>query len=82
MTTPRPHNGGTRRKQVLFDVEIDTLDPRVISTEHGWWFPERGPGNFGELESAANVLTSAGPPYDPAFGSYQLRGLLCEVEKE
>ncbi|EKO38809.1 MAG: anaerobic dehydrogenase, typically selenocysteine-containing [Solidesulfovibrio magneticus str. Maddingley MBC34] len=54
----------------------------VASLDHGWWFPERGPGNFGELESAANVLTSAGPPYDPAFGSYQLRGLLCEVEKE
>ncbi|MFP5258776.1 MAG: molybdopterin-dependent oxidoreductase [Acidobacteriota bacterium] len=54
----------------------------VASVDHGWWFPERGAGNFGELESAANVLTNAGPPYDPAFGSYQLRGLLCSVAKE
>ena len=34
MTTPRPHNGGTRRKQVLFDVEIDTLDPYVLGVEN------------------------------------------------
>ena len=29
MTTTRPNNGASRRKQVLFDVEIDTLDPQV-----------------------------------------------------
>lgn len=34
MTTPRPRNGGTRRKQVLFDVEIDTLDPHVLGVEN------------------------------------------------
>ena len=34
MTTPRPNNGGTRRKQVLFDVEIDTLDPEVLGVEN------------------------------------------------
>ena len=54
----------------------------VASIDHGWWFPERGVADFGALESNANVLTNAGPPYDPAFGSYQLRGLLCAVEKE
>jgi len=54
----------------------------VVSVDHGWWFPERGSFDFGAFESNANVLTNAGPPYDPAFGSYQLRGLLCSVEKE
>ncbi len=34
MTTPRPYNGGTRRKQVLFEVEIDTLDPHVLGVEN------------------------------------------------
>ncbi len=34
MTTPRPNNSGTRRKQVLFDVEIDTLDPQVLGVEN------------------------------------------------
>uniref|UniRef100_I2Q443 Anaerobic dehydrogenase, typically selenocysteine-containing n=1 Tax=Desulfovibrio sp. U5L TaxID=596152 RepID=I2Q443_9BACT len=54
----------------------------VVSIDHAWWFPERGAFDFGAFESNANVLTSDGPPYDPAFGSYQLRGLLCTVEKE
>jgi thiosulfate reductase/polysulfide reductase chain A len=34
------------------------------------------------FESNANVLTSAEPPYDPAFGSYQLRALLCRLDLE
>jgi hypothetical protein len=28
-----------------------------------------------------NLLTDNAPPYDPAMGTYQLRGLLCKVEK-
>lgn len=51
----------------------------VVSVDHGWWFPERDGG--GVFEANANVLTNDGPPYDPAFGSYQLRGLLCAVAK-
>jgi anaerobic selenocysteine-containing dehydrogenase len=58
----------------------EDISPGVVSLDHGWWFPERG-GDFGVFESNANVLTSADPPYDPAFGSYQLRGLLCALEK-
>jgi anaerobic selenocysteine-containing dehydrogenase len=54
----------------------------VVSLDHAWWFPERGSFDFGAFESNANVLTNDGPPYDPAFGSYQLRGLLCAVGKE
>ncbi|MDQ1336008.1 MAG: hypothetical protein QG552_2958 [Thermodesulfobacteriota bacterium] len=53
----------------------------VINIDHGWWFPERGGPDFGVWASNANLLTSNAPPYDPAFGSYQLRGLLCNVEK-
>ncbi len=34
MTTARPNNAGSRRKQVLFDVEIDTLDPHVLGAEN------------------------------------------------
>lgn len=34
MTTTRPNNGASRRKQVLFDVEIDTLDPHVLGIEN------------------------------------------------
>jgi anaerobic selenocysteine-containing dehydrogenase len=53
----------------------------VVNIDHGWWFPEREEPDFGVWESNANVLTSSSPPYDPAFGTYQLRGLLCTVEK-
>ena len=60
----------------------EDIHPNVINLDHGWWFPEKGGPDFGFLESNANVLTSNDPPYDPAFGSYQLRGLLCRIKKE
>lgn len=53
----------------------------VINVEHGWWFPEKPGPDYGVWESNANVLTNNAPPYDPAFGTYQLRGLLCRIEK-
>ena len=53
----------------------------VINVDHGWWFPERKGPDFGVWESNVNIITSNAPPYDPAFGSYQLRGLLCNIEK-
>lgn len=34
MTTARPNAGGAKRKQVLFDMEIDTLDPHVLGAEN------------------------------------------------
>jgi len=58
------------------------INPQVVNVDHGWWFPEKAESDYGVFESNANVLTSNAPPYDPAFGSYQLRGLLCNVEKE
>jgi anaerobic selenocysteine-containing dehydrogenase len=53
----------------------------IINIDHGWWFPEKQSPDFGVWESNANLLTSDRPPYDPAFGTYQLRALLCNVEK-
>ncbi len=58
------------------------ISPEVINIEHGWWFPEKPGPDYGIWESNANMLTNNAPPYDPAFGTYQLRGLLCRVEKE
>jgi anaerobic selenocysteine-containing dehydrogenase len=59
----------------------EDMTPGVINVEHGWWFPEKQGPEHGIWESNANVLTNNAPPYDPAFGSYQLRGLLCRIEK-
>ena len=74
VTSPR---GSIRMKAVV----TSDIVGGVVNVDHGWWFPERGGPEFGVWESNANLLTSGGPPYDQAFGSYQLRGLLCRVEK-
>jgi anaerobic selenocysteine-containing dehydrogenase len=57
------------------------LDPRVVAAEHGWWFPENLVPDHGVWESNINVVTSNKAPFDPAMGTYQLRGLLCRVER-
>jgi len=57
----------------------DDIDPRVVHVEHGWWFPEEPGPEYGVWKSNANVLTCNDPPYDPAMGTYQLRGLLCRI---
>ena len=66
------------RQRALLSTDIL---PGVIHCEHGWWFPERADPEHGAFESNANVLTSQSPPYDPAMGTYQLRGLLCRIGK-
>ena len=74
MSSPR---GRIKMKAVVTeDIRED-----IINIDHGWWFPEREGPDFGVWESNANLLTSNAPPYDPAFGSCQLRGLLCNLEK-
>jgi anaerobic selenocysteine-containing dehydrogenase len=61
-------------------VTEDIMDG-AVNIDHGWWFPEKDGPEFGVWESNANVLTSNKPPYDPAFGTYQLRAFLCNIEK-
>jgi thiosulfate reductase/polysulfide reductase chain A len=74
VSSPR---GRIRMKaEVTEDIRKD-----VVNVDYGWWFPEKEGPDFGVWESNANLLTSNAPPYDPAFGSYQLRGLLCDIEK-
>ena len=72
ISSPR---GSIRQRAVL----SEDIHPDVIHCEHGWWFPERESPEHGIWESNANVLTSQSPPYDPAMGTYQLRGLLCNI---
>jgi len=70
---------GSIRMQTIVTEDIH---PDVINVEHGWWFPEKPGPDYGVWESNANIITTNSPPYDPAFGTYQLRGLLCRIEKE
>lgn len=70
------------RGRIRMKAEVtENIRQDVVNVDHGWWFPERGGPDFGVWESNANLLTSDEPPYDPAFGSYQLRGLLCRIDK-
>jgi len=72
----------SRRGRIRQKAKLTTrIDPRVIHVEHGWWFPEEAAPEYGVWKSNANLLTDNQPPYDPAMGTYQLRGLLCRVEK-
>ena len=48
---------GKAKLKVMFN---DTLDPRVVSAEHGWWFPEQkpeAPSLFGTFDCNINNLT-------------------------
>jgi thiosulfate reductase/polysulfide reductase chain A len=72
----------TRRGKIRQKAKLTTgIDPRVIHAEHGWWFPEEEAPDYGVWTSNVNVLTDNQPPYDPAMGTYQLRGLLCRIAR-
>jgi thiosulfate reductase/polysulfide reductase chain A len=72
----------TRRGRMRQKAKLtDGIDPRVIHAQHGWWFPDQPGPEYGVRQSNVNLLTDNGPPYDPAMGTYQLRGLLCRVSK-
>lgn len=76
--TPR---GRVKQKCVLFDG----IDPRVVHTEHGWWFPElpgEEPWLHGLWESNINVCTDDDPDHaNQAGGGWALRAGLCKVSK-
>jgi anaerobic selenocysteine-containing dehydrogenase len=70
------------RGRIRMRAEVtEDIRKGIVNVDHGWWFPEKEGPDFGVWESNANLLTSNAPPYDPAFGSYQLRGILCNIEK-
>lgn len=70
--------GKIKQKAVL----TDSLDPRVVGVDFGWWFPERGMSNLYDwAESNINILTDSKPPYSHEMGSATLRGILCKVYK-
>ena len=72
----------TRRGRIRQKAKLTSgIDPRVVHAEHGWWYPEQPGPEYGVWTSNVNVLTDNGPPYDPAMGTYQLRGLLCRIER-
>ncbi len=71
--------GKIRQRAKLFKG----IDPRVVSAEHAWWFPERKDPGHGWEESNINILTSnAYENCDPAMGATHVRTLLCRIYPE
>ncbi|UCH23830.1 MAG: molybdopterin-dependent oxidoreductase [Deltaproteobacteria bacterium] len=59
------------------------IDPRVISAQHAWWFPEKKDPGHGWDESNVNILTdNAYNTCDPAMGATSVRTLLCKIHPE
>jgi anaerobic selenocysteine-containing dehydrogenase len=59
------------------------MDPRIVSAEHGWWFPERKDPGHGWDESNINLLTdNTYEACDPAMGATHVRTLLCRISPE
>lgn len=58
----------------------NAVHPRVISAQHGWWFPEKPGPEHGCFESNVNVLCDT-KVTDPFFGATVHRGLLCTIMK-
>ncbi len=60
----------------------DRMHPKVVSAQHGWWFPEKNTTNHGVNESNINLLTDRETEHaDPVIGGHTFKGLLCTIEK-
>ena len=60
----------------------DGIDPRVVHTAHGWWFPEKPAPEHGCFDSNIAVVLSDDPPRDPVCGAVPTRGTLCRIYPE
>ncbi|GAB4246711.1 MAG: molybdopterin-dependent oxidoreductase [Thermoleophilia bacterium] len=59
------------------------LDPRVVSAQHAWWFPEKRDPGHGWDESNVNILIDNDyANCDPAMGATHIRTLLCRIRPE
>jgi anaerobic selenocysteine-containing dehydrogenase len=71
--------GRVRQRAKLFAG----IDPRVVSAEHAWWFPEKKDPGHGWDESNINILTdNSFDNCDPAMGATHVRTLLCNIYPE
>ena len=69
------------RGKAIFKARLfEGMDPRIVSAEHGWWFPEEEDPSHGWERSNINMLTSNDFDHcDPAMGATPVRTLLCRV---
>jgi anaerobic selenocysteine-containing dehydrogenase len=71
-----PRGGRIKQRASLTGAVL----PGVVSAQHGWWFPEKEPWDYGFQESNVNMLTH-GMPCDPHTGSEPWRSFLGKIYK-
>ncbi len=74
------HKGRIKQRASL----TTTVDPRVISVQHDWWFPEdeeAEPSLLGVWKSNVNVIVDSDPDKycDPIMGAWPMTGLMAKV---
>ncbi len=74
---------GSRGERAKLQASVNYgVDPRVVSADSHWWFPERKDDpHRGCFESNINVITYKDPPYDNILGCSLIRGPLCRITK-
>jgi anaerobic selenocysteine-containing dehydrogenase len=71
--------GRVRQRAKLFEG----MDPRVVSAEHAWWFPEnKNPGHGWDVSNINFLTDNAYETCDPAMGATNIRTLLCKIYPE
>jgi anaerobic selenocysteine-containing dehydrogenase len=59
---------------------LEGIMPDVVNAQHGWWFPEEFPPEYGWKKSNVNLLYGD-THFDPESGSEPLKSYLCKVYK-
>ena len=60
-----------------------TIDPRVVNSQYGWWFPEKpgpSPSLLGAWESNINLLVPFGQQGPTGYGAPYRSGI-CRIRK-
>jgi len=70
-------------KHISFRAKlVDTMHPKTVGADHGWWFPEKPAPEHGAFDSNINALLSMEHgPYEPTVGNIQQRAIACKVTK-
>ena len=59
---------------------FDGISPDVVNAQHGWWFPEDDPPEYGWKRSNINLLYGD-DHFDPESGAEPIKCYLCKVTK-
>jgi len=60
---------------------FDGIALGVVNAQHGWWFPEDDPPEYGWKKSSVNLLFS-GADFETDTGTEPLKCYRCRITKE